>query len=47
MAEDASLESCAGCRTSKEAAGVEFLVEDALLVDLEGAVSDAALGCCC
>jgi hypothetical protein len=44
MAEDASSGSCAGCCTSKEAAGVEFLVEEALLVDFEGAVSDAALG---
>lgn len=43
MAEDASLGFCAGSRTSKEAAGVEFLVE-ALLVDFEGATSDAALG---
>ena len=28
----------------KALAGVEFLVEEALLVDFEGAVSDAALG---
>jgi hypothetical protein len=43
MAEDASLGSCASGRTSKEAAGVEFRVEGALLVDLEGATSDAVL----
>ena len=43
MAEDASLESCAGGRTSKEAAGVEFRVEEALLVDFEGATSGAVL----
>jgi hypothetical protein len=44
MAEDASLGFCAGCRTSNEAAGVEFLVEEALLDDFEGATSAAALG---
>ena len=44
MAEDASFESGAGCGASKEAAGVEFLVEEALLVDPEGATSDAAPG---
>jgi hypothetical protein len=44
MAEDASLESCADWRTSCEAAaGVEFLVEEALLVALDGAISDAVL----
>lgn len=44
MAEDASSASGAGWRTSREAAGVEFRVEEALLVDFEGATSDAAPG---
>jgi hypothetical protein len=42
--EDALLASGAGWRTSREAAGVEFRVDEALLVDFEGATSDAAPG---
>ena len=40
IAEDEAFESCADWRTSIEAAaGVEFLVEEALLVDFDAAMS--------